>query len=466
VTTYADFLVSKRATHQPVGLEVAPGALHSRLFPFQRNITRRALQLGRSAIFADTGLGKTLCSLEWARHLPGRVLIICPLAVAWQFVAEAQYLGLRVPYVRNQAEANTDGATICVTNYDMVTHFDPVRWTGVVLDEASSLKNHTGAFRALMMQMWRDTPYKLAQTATPSPNTPTEILEIAEWLGIWETHHALTRWFLRDSNQAGQLRLKGHAASDYYRWLASWCVALTRPSDIGPYNDDGYVLPGLDIHTHTVSIDYARFQRDGQLLPTGRRSATEMWADKRETVQERVQLAAELAASNDLPWVVWVSTDEESRAVMEQLGDDAIEVRGSQHTAEKERRLRGFADNTYRVIVTKPSIASLGLNWQHCHQMVFASVDFSFERRYQALRRCLRFGQQHRVQAHIITTETETNINQAIAEKERQHHDLVRNIVQATRQWGLDPDLATRARLMDYQAQTPLHLPTWLGRVV
>lgn len=466
---YSSFLQQRQAVAPAVGFDVDPAALHPSLFPFQRHAVRLALQRGVAAMFEDTGLGKSRQILEWMRHATahtgGRALLLVPLAVAHQFVRdEAPALGLELRYCRSQADADASGCRLIVANYDVADRFDASKFDAVALDEADIISNYVGKTTRLLTSMFNSTPFRLVATATPSPNDLIELGRYSEFLGIMESGEMLTRYFIRDSQNAASLRLRHWAAAGpFWDWLVSWAICAGMPSDLGAeFDDSGYVLPPLSIEQHTVDVDYGRAIEQGQLFPGVRQSATELWATKHETHIARCELSAQLVAQKPAaPWVVWCSTDEESRLLCK-LIPDAVEVRGSHTPEEKERRLTAFATGAARVIVTKPKIAGQGLNWQHAADMVYCSPTFSFRHFYQGLRRVYRFRQQRPVTCHVVIAETEENVITAVERKQTIHrglHAQARAAMRRQRALGEDWRVATGD-------QRPLELPTWLKKAV
>lgn len=463
---YADFLSSKQASTSPAGFALDPGAIHSALYPFQQDIVRWSSRMGRAALLCECGMGKTLMQLEWGRQVAdathGRVLIVAPLAVAHQTVKEAAKLDLDVAYVRSQEEVARASTPLLITNYDMIKAFDPRAFAGVVLDESSILKAFSGATKKRLIAMFAETPYRLACTATPSPNDVVELGNHAEFLGVMDSHEMLARWFINDQGKAGHYRLKGHAAADYWRWVTNWAVCISKPSDLGPqYDDAGFVLPPLEISEHCVEVDYARAQEHGRLFIDDTVSATAIWKEKRETIAERVALAAELVQAEPAePWIVWCDTNDEADA-LQKLLPEAVEVRGSHSIAEKERRLSAFSDGDARIIITKADIAGFGLNWQHCGRQAFAGFTYSFEKIYQALRRSLRYGRSGPVQAHLIYAESEGNILSTLRAKQEAHNAMQQQMNAAMAAHGLFRDSANAGAATSL-GTLPMALPSWL----
>ena len=417
---YGEFLAGKLLSIPATGLTVVP-PLHEALFPFQRDITAWALRRGRAAIFADCGLGKTIMQLEWARHVPGRVLILAPLAVAGQIEREGIKFGLPVRYRREPTDDH-----VTVTNYELLHRFDPSVYTGVVLDESSILKAFDGATRNLIVDSFRQTPYRLACTATPAPNDYTELGNHVEFLGIMTRAEMLATFFVHDSSKTQDWQLKGHATTEFWRWLASWAVMLRKPSDLG-YEDDGFILPALEIVSQVVESTETI---EGFLLPIEAVTLDERRAARKASIGGRVELCRALvAAEPSEPWLIWCNLNAESAALAAAI-PGAVEVRGSDSVDEKEAALSGFADGRIKVLVTKPSIAGHGMNWQHCARMAFVGLSDSWEQYYQAIRRCWRFGQTRPVVAHLITATAEgqvlTNIRRKEADAARMFAELVK----------------------------------------
>lgn len=405
---YSAFLASKAVFDPPTGLEVCP-ALSSKLFPFQSAIVRWALRRGRAAIFADCGLGKTLMQLEWAKHVPGRVLVLTPLAVAEQTVAEGAKFGIPVSYARRQSQSSEK---IVVTNYEILEHFDPTQFAGVVLDESSILKSYDGSTRTQIIEAFQQTPFRLACTATPSPNDYTELGNHSEFLGVMSRVEMLATFFVHDGGETQKWRLKGHAQQDFWKWICSWAVAIRKPSDIG-FSDDGFDLPPLNVQQETVHVEAS----EGQLFAMSAETLAERIQARRETVEARVEKCAQIVNASSEQWLVWCNLNSESEALTKAI-DGAVEVRGSDSIEKRHAALAGFTSGSVRVLVTKPSIAGFGMNWQHCHQVAFVGLSDSWEQYYQAVRRCWRFGQTEQVNVHIIASDREGNVVSNIKRKE------------------------------------------------
>lgn len=411
---YALLLQRKTAVILPVGIEVDPGSINSTLFPFQRDIVRWALRKGRCAIWADTGLGKTFIQVEWARHIDGDVLIVAPLAVVQQTVNEAAKLGVTVRYCRHGSEVQQG---ITITNYEMVEHFDAARFSGVVLDESSILKNLDGVTRKTLTAMFAQTPYRLCCTATPAPNDVTEIGRHAEFLGVMTNTEMLAAFFINSLKQKdGTYRLKRHAVNKFYRWLASWAMAIKKPSNLG-YSDEGYELPPLNVELIAVDSDYTA---EG-MLPGfhSEISAIEAKRIRRMTIAERIEAIAPMVNSSTEQWVVWCGLNDEASELAKAI-PGAVDLRGSMTPEEKSRITFEFASGAIRVLITKTSITGFGVNWQNCHNTAFFGMDYSWESYYQAVRRFYRFGQQKPVNVYVITSNQERSVFDTVLSKEKE----------------------------------------------
>ncbi|NJP24419.1 helicase [Microbispora sp. SCL1-1] len=404
--------------------------VHPTLHEWQRRIVAWAARTGRAAIWADTGLGKTFMQLEWARLSADRSLVVAPLAVCQQTVREATKLGITAHYVRSDTDATGPG--VWVTNYEMTPHFDPAGFGAVVLDESSILKDFTSKTRDRMISEFAGVPRRLACTATPAPNDVAELANHAEFLGAATRREMLSTYFVHD--QSGW-RAKGHARGPMFRWMASWAIAIRRPSDLG-YSDDGYDLPGLEIVPHLLPVDVVP---DGQLFATDLGGVGGRARVRKATLDARCARAAELvAAEPDEPWVLWCGLNDEADRLAE-LIPGAVNVHGSLTPEEKAEHLLGFADGQIRYLITKPGIAAYGLNWQHCARMAFVGLSDSYEQYYQAIRRCYRYGQTRPVHAHIVLSQLEGQIASNIARKENEAAGIVGGLVsemRASATWG------------------------------
>lgn len=413
---YDDFLKMKQKKVISSGFEISE--MNDKLFPFQKYIVRKSLLSGKYAVFADCGLGKTLMQLEWAyrvsEHTNKPVLIIAPLAVVEQTKIEAYKFGI-------------DIKNITITNYEQLGNMDCSIYSGVVLDESSILKNFEGATKQLIIDTFRNTPYKLACTATPSPNDPMELGNHSEFLDIMTRNEMLAMYFVHDGGETSKWRLKGHAVKQFYQFVGTWATMVNKPSDIG-FDMPGYDLPKLNI----IEKQIATPKRDnGQLFNDAIISATNFNEELRLTKHLRLDEAVKIikSAPNE-NFIIWIKQNEEGE-YLRKLLPDAIEVKGSDSNEFKKQKLIGFANNEFRILITKSKIASMGLNYQNCRNQIFASLDFSFESLYQSIRRSYRFGQKNEVNIYLITTDTMQNVRESISQKQKQF-EIMQNEMSST----------------------------------
>lgn len=423
--TYAEFLAAKQARVHVAGPVVDVDQLHASLHPWQARITTWAIRTGRAALWADTGLGKTRMQLEWARLSGATSLVVAPLAVCAQTVREAVRVGITAQYVREPAAV--DGPGIWVTNFEMVDRFDPAALDAVVLDESSILKDVTSKTRDKLIAWAAPIPRRLACSATPAPNDTAELANHAEFLGHASRREMLSTYFVHDQDG---WRAKGHARAPMFRWMASWAVALRRPSDLG-YPDDGYALPPLEIRADLVPVDVA--PPDGQLFATDLGGVGGRARVRRETLAARVDRATDLVrAEPDQPWLLWCGLNDEADRLAKNI-PGAVNVHGSLPPERKAELLLAFAAGEIRVLVTKPGIAAFGLNWQHCARMIFVGLSDSYEAYYQCIRRCYRYGQTRPVIVHLVLSELEHQIATNVRRKERDAARFTAELVEQMR---------------------------------
>jgi len=420
---YKSFIKSKSKREIPTGFN--PINTNEYLFDFQKAIVEWACKRGRAAIFADTGLGKTAMQAEWAHQVNkstgGNVLIVAPLCVAQQTVEESAKFNVHIEYCRNQDHVKPG---ISITNYEMLDKFDPNYFSGVVLDESSILKAHDSKTRAKIIDMFQATPYRLSCTATPSPNDHMELGNQAEFLGVMTSVEMLAMFFVHDGGDTSQWRLKGHGKDRFWEWISTWAVCIRNPSDLG-FDGTNYVLPGLNLHECVLPV-YEPL--DGQLFSGIAQTLSERREAKRNSLGDRVKAAADLVNSHTRPAIVWCHLNDESKALTASI-PDAIEVTGSMSVDEKEKAIMSFTNGKKRVIVSKPSICGFGMNWQHCHDMVFAGLDDSYESMYQAIRRIYRFGQKSVCDVHLISSASEGAVKSNLERKKAQADEMSDSMV-------------------------------------
>ena len=425
--TYSDFLADKTQVLRASGHE--PRTLSPILYDFQRDIVRWAVRLGRAAIFADCGLGKTLMQLEWTREAceaTGRpALILAPPAVSHQTAKEALKLGFNVQVCRDQSDVQ-DGVNI--TNYERLHLFDASVFGAVVLDESSILKSYTGKTRNELIDQFADTPYKLACTATPAPNDHTELGNHSEFLGVMSRVEMLSMFFVHDGGSTQDWRVKGHARALFWEWVCSWAAVVRSPEDLG-YDASGFDLPPLHIHTEEVMQGVAPpghlFHGSAKLDLQERRQA------RRDSMSKRVERTSELVNGSDVPWVVWCELNAEADALVKAI-PGSEQVSGSMSPDEKADTLSRFSDGELRVLITKPKIAGFGLNWQHADRMAFCGLSDSYEQFYQAVRRLWRFGQKSPVHAYIVISAAENVVSANIRAKEERAQEMAREVAGMT----------------------------------
>jgi hypothetical protein len=385
--------------------------------------------------------------------------MLAPLAVAAQHEREAVKFGIDAKAVREPDEITTP--RVYITNYDRLAKFDAEQFAGVILDESSILKSFTGATTRALIAAFRNTPFRLCCTATPAPNDHMELGQHCQFLGIMNSNEMLSRWFIADQSNMGRYRIKGPAVKSFWEWVASWARCVSKPSDLG-FSDDGYDLPPLDLKRHIVAADrslHAGAEKDGQarLFRMPDTSATSIHREKRMTTDARADVIADLvAAEPGEPWVIWCDTDYEADALADRI-PGAIEVRGSMSAEVKEANLTMFSTGQVRVIITKPSIAGFGLNWQHSARMAFVGLSFSYESFYQAIRRCWRFGQSRPVSVHVACADTEESIWQIVSRKAGDHDAMKAEMAAAMARAALSSEV-----LQTYNPPNPINLPSFL----
>ena len=458
--SYANFLNAKSIILPPTGIN--PPELSPTLFDFQKDIVSWALRRGRAAIFAGTGLGKSFQELSWANALyeaeKARTLIFTPLAVAAQMKREASKFGIDCQHVHSQDESN---CPILITNYQKIDYFDLSQFDAVVLDESSILKNQSGHYRTKLINATKNTKFKLAATATPSPNDYMELGNHAEFCGIMSYTDMLSTFFIHDAANTQDWRLKGHAENEFWKWMASWSVMLKHPSDLG-YDGERYNLPKLHQIQHTVAAEYAPNVDMGLLFPMEAQSMGERLAARRATIADRCKKAAEIVNDKkDRPWVVWCNLNDESQLLNEMI-PDSVQIVGSMSEDLKEKILEDFATGAIRILISKPSLTGFGMNWQHCSNTVFVGLNDSFEQIYQAIRRFWRFGQTEEVYAHFIASEIEGAVVNNIKRKEAQCEHMMQQMIKHTADLASINIRGAARETQSYIPQEKMEIPEWL----
>lgn len=459
---YESYIVRKLSAVPPTGIPHDAYINHDGMFDHQRALVKWACHRGRAAIFADTGLGKSRMQLSWAEavrlHTGRSVLILAPLAVAAQTANEGKKIGVVAKHVRDGSEINeADGKSIYITNYDRIHRFDTDIFGGVVLDESSIIKHHDAKTLRTLLTAFKNTPFKLCATATPAPNDWTELGTHAEFLGVCTRQEMLAEFFTHDGGDTSVWRLKGHARHIFWQWVCQWGALVRKPSDLG-FDDSAYEIPPLHIHEHTVDTE---MPTNGMLFAGEAQTLNDRRAARRLSIVDRVADCASIVNADREPWVIWCDLNAEGDALRAAI-PGAVEIRGSDDTDEKERRLAGFAAGEFRVLITKPSIAGFGLNWQHCARMAFVGVTDSFESYYQAVRRCWRFGQRRDVHVHVFASTAEGAVVANLKRKERDATAMAESLSAETRAAVMANVTGSRRQTNPYHAESRVLIPKFM----
>lgn len=458
IEVYQDFVSRKLAYTESAGVGeewLDP----SDLFPHQEALVRWALRKGSSAIFADTGLGKTRMELKWAdavyRATGFDVLVLAPLAVAEQTRREGEVIGINVTHAR---DGNDVIPGITITNYDRLHRFDTSRFGAVVLDESSRIKHDDSKTLAVLMNAFRNTSYKLCATATPAPNDWTELGTHAQFLGVCTASEMLAEFFVHDGGETQVWRLKGHARKAFWRWVSGWGAMIQKPSDLG-FDDSAYRLPPLNVQQVTVASDAQA--TDGMLFALEANTLSERRNARRDSMIYRVRACAEMVNSSHDPWVVWCELNAEGDALTAAI-PDAVEVRGSDTTEKKEQALIDFASGKIRVLVSKSKIAGWGLNWQHCNNIAFAGATDSFEGYYQSIRRCWRFGQKRPVNVWLFVSDMEGAVLRNLQRKEQDARAMFAALSEETSDAIRSSVIGQKRQSNIYHAHQTIKLPSFM----
>lgn len=449
---YKEFLENKRFVLESSGFDIEQKELNPKMYDFQKDIVRWALAKGRSCIFADCGLGKTLMQLEWAQKVHehttnGKVLILAPLSVCEQTKREGSMFGYDVNICESQADV-IDG--INITNYEKLDKFVANEFVGIVLDESSILKSFTGKVRTAIIDNFEMVPYKLACTATPAPNDYMELGNHAEFCGVMKRSEMLAMFFVHDGGETSKWRLKGHAEDVFWQWMASWAVFIDNPRNLG-YEVKGYDLPELNITEIIV---------DGDIATTEKLSLTERRQARKDSLTLRCECAAELVNNSNDQWLVWCDLNDESHKLHE-LIQESVEVQGSDRDSHKSSSMLNFSNNEIKCLVTKPKIAGFGMNWQNCNNMIFTGLSDSYEQYYQALRRCWRFGQTEKVNVYIIISAKEGCVKDNIERKQTDFLKMQSEMTELTKEITKKELKKTCRISTPYEPKEQMKLPNW-----
>lgn len=407
---YNEFLESKQKTFIESGFDINENDLNPMLKDFQKYGISVALKKGRFAFFFDCGLGKTFCQLEWSRLVSQKtnkkVLILAPLAIVEQTKKEAIKFNINVD-------------VFDITNYDQLKNINVSEYSGVVLDESSILKGRDGKLSSYIINVFRNFKYKLACSATPSPNDHMELGQHSQFLGGMTYLEMLAMYFVHDGGETSKWRLRKHAKDDFWKYVSTWSMAIDKPDTLG-FCGIGYNLPEIEYIEHIIKVE----NNTQTLFAEVAVSATDLHKDLKRTFNDRINKTIDLINSNNENWIIWALSNDETNT-LNKLIPEAINVQGSDKPEYKAKYLNGFANNDFRVLITKTSIASMGMNYQNCHNMIFTSYDFKFEQFYQAVRRCYRFGQKNKVKVHLLIPESQSNVRKTILEKQDNHFTMI-----------------------------------------
>lgn len=448
---YEEFLSNKRFVLESSGFDIDISELNPKLFQYEKDVVRWALKKGKACIFSDCGTGKTAMQLEWANkvheHTGGKILILAPLAVAEQTKREGEKFGTEVKVCENQNDC-IDGLNI--TNYEKLDRFVAKEFVGVVLDESSILKSYSGKVRTEIIQNFHEVPYKLACTATPAPNDYMELGNHSEFCGVMTRAEMLSMFFVHDGGQTSKWRLKGHAEDVFWQWLATFSVFIDNPKNIG-YDMEGFDLPKLNVNEIVV---------DGNSPISESLTLSERRQARKDSLELRCEKAAELVNNSDEQWLVWCDLNDES-SLLHELINESVEVKGSDRPEHKGKSMLAFSDGRIKALVTKPSIAGFGMNWQNCHNMIFTGLSDSYEQFYQAVRRCWRFGQEHPVNVYIIISAREGCVKENIERKQADFQKMQKEMTELTKEITKKELRSTCRISTPYEPNVKMKLPEW-----
>lgn len=457
---YLDFIQKKITVNQKTCISVKKDELNDLLFDYQKDLVIWSLKIGKSAIFADTGLGKTFMQLEWARIVNKKtnkpILIVAPLAVTQQTKDEAEKLNITIDYVRTQNEC-TNG--INITNYERVENFIPDFFGAIVLDESSMLKSFTGVYKKLLIDNFRNTEYKLCCSATPAPNDYMELGNHSEFLNVMNLTEMLSMFFVHDGGDTSHWRLKGHAVERFWEWVSSWSAIIKNPADLG-YDGTKHMLPKLNENNCIV---ISKENDSDMLFDLPANTLDERRSAQKNSFYDRCEKTIELIKNNpDEQWLIWCNFNDEANYLHKMI-PNSINVQGSDSPEDKAKNLLDFGKGKIKYLITKPKIASFGLNWQNCHNIIFNSLNDSYEQYYQAIRRCYRFGQKNEVNVYRILSDVEINILDNIQRKDDEFVYMQKKMSVYTKKYVRE-NLQIQFKELDtsYNPQIEMKIPEWL----
>jgi len=464
---YTEFLKTKIKSVPNAGFALELAVLNKLLFEWQKIIVRWAVLKGKCALFLDTGLGKTFCQLEWAYQIYKKtnenIIIFAPLAVSYQTQREGKKYNIKVNICRGMNDIKIG---INIANYEIIDNFDLSLFGGIILDESSIIKHFGTKTSSELIKRCANVKYKLCCTATPAPNDYVELGMHAEFLGIMKRSEMLATFFINDANDTGKWRLKGHAKDKFWEWVASWACVVKTPSDLG-FSDEGYILPELKIIQHVVKSKPQKIIKDGKealFEYEHAKTLNERRQAKRNSLNERIEKAAEIANSSNEQVLLWCDLNIESERLNAVI-NNAVEVKGSDTTEHKTKTIIDFVDKKIKAIISKAKIYGFGINLQNCHRIIFASMNDSFEKFYQTIRRCYRYGQKSRVEVHIITSEQEGAVKENIERKQKDAERMTAEMIKYTKKILNIELYKNNITDNNYYANEEMKIPNWLEAV-
>jgi superfamily II DNA or RNA helicase len=456
--TYEDFLETKQSKIINSGFVIED--LNKNLFPFQNDIVKYMIKRGKIALFSSTGTGKTQMEAEWLYQIQKKenkpVLILCPLAVAEQWKVEVKkILGYESKIIEKDEDVFNG---INIINYEKIHKIDTNKFIAVALDESSILKNFSGKVKQDLIEKFETTKYKLAATATPAPNDYEELGNHAEFLNVMKRNEMLSMFFIHDSGDTAKWRLKGHGKSKFWEWIASWAVVLNHPRDLG-YEDIRYDLPKLNMYEIFVENDYKSKDR---LFHSQAKTLNERREARRQSLKNRTDKASEIANNiKESPVLIWCDLNSESEQLKKKI-INAVEVKGSDKEEHKKNSLLNFGKGEIKALVSKPSIAGMGLNFQVCNNMIFTGLSDSFEQFYQAVRRCWRFGQTKEVNVYIISSTQEGSTLENIKRKQKEYEIMIEEMKKYTIDTVIHNLYEKDNYKSSYSPEIKMKLPKWI----
>lgn len=456
---YNDFLKDKEIVDKSSGFKISTNKLNNNLFDWQKVLVKWAIARGRSAIFAECGLGKTIIQLSWANQINIKekkpILILAPLAVSEQTVGEGKKFDIKVNKISSTKDIK-NGINIC--NYEKLHKLNITKFCGVVLDESSILKNFSGSIRNQIIECFVSIKYKLACSATPAPNDYMELGNHSEFLGVMTRSEMLSMFFINDTANTGTWRLKGHVEKNiFWKWLSSWAVMLSKPSDLG-FADDNFILPKINYHEIIIP---SKVKPKGCFFLDSANTLNERRQIRKDTIDIRCKKASELANDNNEKWLFWCNLNDEGK-LLNKYVNDSLEVAGRHKDEIKTKRMLDFTNGKISRLVTKPKIAGLGMNWQICNNAVFVGLSDSWEQFYQAVRRIWRFGQKKEVDVYIIIEEREGSVLKNIKRKDKQAKLMIKNMISHTKELTKKELTKMKKTRTEYAPEIKMEIPKWM----